>query len=102
MATFISTIKFTDQGMRSVGETTRRVAAIKTAAKKLGVKISNVYWTVGSYDGVLIFDAPDDPAATTFLLQLGSQGNVRTTTNRAFTAAEMEDLLPKSSEGGVG
>lgn len=98
MATFISTIKFTDQGMKAVGQTTKRVVAIKGAAKKLGVKVVNVYWTVGSYDGVLIFDAPDDPAAAAFLLQLGSQGNVRTTTNRAYTSSEIEQMLPKIAE----
>lgn len=59
----------------------------------MGVKITDIYWTLGDYDGVLIFEAPDDEAATTLLLHLGVSGNVQTTTVRAFTAAEMDKML---------
>lgn len=97
MATFISTIKFTEQGIKAIGETTSRAAALKGAAKKLGVKVTNTYWTLGAFDGLLIFEAPDDETATALMLQLGSQGNVQTTTARAFTAAEMDKLLEKMS-----
>jgi len=96
MATFISNVKFTPQGMQSIGETTKRAAALKTAGKKRGVKITDMYWTLGDHDGVLIFDAPDDETATAFLLHIGSLGNVQTTTVRAFNATEMEALLAKS------
>ena len=93
MATFITTIKFTQQGIKGIDETTKRAAAFKAAAKKLGAKVTNVYWTLGEYDGVLIFDAPDDETATTVLLHLGTAGNVHTTTCRAFTSAEMDKIL---------
>lgn len=89
MATFITTIKYTEQGMKSIGETTKRAAALKAAGKKMGVKITDIYWTLGDHDGVLIFEAADDETATTLLLHLGSAGNVKTTTCRAFAAAEM-------------
>jgi uncharacterized protein with GYD domain len=95
MATFITTIKFTQQGVKGIDETTRRAAAFKAAAKKLGVKVANVYWTLGEFDGVVILEAPDDQTAMTALLHLASQGNVHTTTVRAFTAAEMEKILTK-------
>jgi len=95
MATFVSTIKFTDQGIKAIGETTKRAATVKASAKKSGVKIVNIYWTLGAYDGLLIFEAPDDETATAMLLQLGAQGNVQTTTARAFTSAEMEQILAK-------
>lgn len=95
MATFVSTIKFTDQGIKAIGETTKRATAMKSAAKKMGVKIKDIYWTLGAVDGFLIFDAPDDETATALMLQLGSQGNVQTTTGRAFTAAEMDAVLAK-------
>lgn len=95
MATFVSTIKFTDQGIKAIGETTKRAAAMKSAAKKMGVKIKDIYWTLGAVDGFLIFDAPDAETATALMLQLGSQGNVQTTTGRAFTAAEMDAVLAK-------
>ena len=99
MATFITTIKFTQQGIKGIGETTKRAAALKAAGKKLGVKVKDVYWTLGDHDGVLILDAPDDETATALLLQLGAQGNVQTTTCRAFTAAEMDQILSKVQAG---
>jgi uncharacterized protein with GYD domain len=95
MATFVSTIKFTDQGIKAIGETTRRAASVKTAAKKMGVKVTEIYWTLGTHDGLLIFEAPDDETATALMLQLGSLGNVHTATTRAFTAAEMDKVLAK-------
>ena len=54
MATFISTIKFTQQGVKGIDETTKRAAALKAAAKKLGAKVTGIYWTLGDYDGLLI------------------------------------------------
>ena len=99
MATFITTIRFTQQGVKGVHDTTKRAAAIKTAGKKLGVKVTNVYWTMGDVDGVLIFQAPDDETAATLLLHLGALGNVHTKSMRAFTAAEMDAILSKVEVG---
>jgi uncharacterized protein with GYD domain len=95
MATFLSTIKFTEQGIKNVRDTTRRAAAFKSAAKKLGVKVANIYWTLGPADGVIVYDAPDDETATALMLQLASLGNVQTQTARAFQAAEMDEILAK-------
>src|SRR6185295_6810238 len=97
MATFVSTIKFTEQGIKAIKETTKRAASIKAAAKKMGVKVTNILWTLGAYDGLLIFEAPDDETATALMLHLGTSGNVQTTTGRAFTAAEMDGILAKIS-----
>jgi uncharacterized protein with GYD domain len=99
MAAFISTVKFTQQGIKAIGETTKRAAAVKATGKKLGVKVTDIYWTLGDHDGVLIFDAPDDATATSFLLQVGAAGNVHTTTFRAFTAAEMDKIIAKVHVG---
>ena len=97
MATFVSTIKLTDQGIKAIGETTKRAAAFKSAAKKMGVKVKETYWMLGAYDGLLVFDAPDDETASALLLQLGSLGNLQTTTARAFNAGEMDKVLAKMS-----
>ena len=96
MATFITTIKFTQQGVKGVNQTTKRAAALKAAAKKMGVKVTEIFWTMGDADGVLIFQAPDDQTAASLLLHLAAAGNVQTTTVRAFTAAEMDDILSKA------
>lgn len=95
MATFISNIKFTQQGIKGIDDTTKRAAALKIFAKKMGVKITDIYWTLGDHDGVLIFEAADDEIATSFLLHVGSMGNVHTSTVKAFTAAQMEKILAK-------
>jgi uncharacterized protein with GYD domain len=100
MATYISTIKFTEQGFKAIKDTTKRAAAIRVATKKMGIKLTNVYWTMGSYDGLLIFEAPDDESATGMLLQLASEGNVHTTTVRAFNAGEMDKILEKMTGPG--
>jgi uncharacterized protein with GYD domain len=99
MATFISSVQFTDTGIKAIGETTKRAAAFKGAAKKMGAKVTGIYWTLGAYDGLLIFDAPDDETATALMLQLGSLGNVKTATTRAFNATEMDAMLAKMAGG---
>lgn len=93
MATFISTIKFTQQGIKGIDDSTKRAAAFKAAAKKLGAKVTNVYWTLGEYDGLLVLESPDDETAMTVLLHLAALGNVHTTTVRAFTASEMDKII---------
>jgi uncharacterized protein with GYD domain len=93
MATFISTIKFTNQGVQNIHESPKRAANFKSAAKKLGVKVTDIYWTLGSFDGVLILEAPDDETATAAMLHLLSQGNVQTTTARAFDSSEIEKVI---------
>ena len=98
MATFITTLHFTEQGVKAVRDTCERAAAFKAAAKKLGVKVTGQYWTLGAFDGVIVLEAPDEATATAALLHLGTLGNMRTQTARAFDAAEMQKvlgLLPK-------
>lgn len=95
MATFITNIKFTQQGIKDIDHTTKRAAALKATGKKLGCKVKDIYWTLGDHDGLLILEAPNDETATTLLLHLGAMGNVHTTTCRAFTAAEMDAILTK-------
>ena len=95
MATFITTIKFTQQGIKAIDDTTKRAAALKAAGRKMGVKVTDIYWTLGDHDGLLIFEAPDDETATALLLDLGALGNVHTTTVRAFTAVEMDKILDR-------
>ena len=93
MATFIATVKFTQKGLDEITESTKRAAAFKAAAKKMGVKVTANYWTIGYFDGVIIFDAPDDATATAAMLHLAGQGYVHTTTSRAFEAGEMGKVV---------
>lgn len=93
MATFITTIKFSEKGVQAIQESPKRAAAFKATAKKMGVKVRDLFWTLGYFDGVIIFDAPDDETATAAMLSLSSLGNVHTTTARAFGATEMEKVV---------
>jgi len=95
MATYVLLLKFTDQGIRNIKDTTRRAEAFRSIADKAGGKVKEVYWTLGQYDGVLIFDAPDEATATALGLNLGSLGNVRTQSLRAFSAEEIGRGLDK-------
>jgi uncharacterized protein with GYD domain len=63
MATFVTTVQFTERGTQAVRDTCRRAAAFQEAANKLGVKVSGVYWTLGPFDGVMVFEAPDEATA---------------------------------------
>ncbi len=95
MARYISLIQFTEQGIRNVKDTVKRGDAAIAEAEKMGMKIIEEFWTMGAYDVVVMFDAPDDETVSAFLLTIGSMGNVRGQTLRAFRKEEMEGILAK-------
>jgi uncharacterized protein with GYD domain len=95
MPTFISLFGWTDQGIRNVKDTAKRADNFKAAVKKAGGTVRDVYWTMGRYDGVIIFDAPDEETATALLMSAGSLGNVRSETLRAFNQDEVQKILAK-------
>ncbi|WP_042370075.1 GYD domain-containing protein [Streptacidiphilus neutrinimicus] len=97
MATFISLVSWTDQGVRDYQDTTARARAFAAAAEALGAKLREMYWTVGPYDMVVVVDAPDDETATAVLLQVSGVGNVRTVSMRAYDAAEMDAIIAKAT-----
>jgi uncharacterized protein with GYD domain len=59
----------------------------------MGVNVTGIYWTLGLFEGVIVCEAPDDQTSTAALLHLGSLGNIRTQTARAFDPAEMQKIL---------
>lgn len=95
MAIYISLNNFTDQGIRSFKDTTKRADAIREMAKKFGVTLKEIYWTLGSYDSVGIFEAPDDASMAAFLASVGALGSIRTQTLRAFSQADVNGILAK-------
>jgi uncharacterized protein with GYD domain len=95
MSTYIVLTSFTDQGIRNVKDTTKRADAVKALAQKFGVTAKEFFWTLGSYDVVAIFEAPDDTSMTALGLAIGAGGNVRTQTLRAFSREEMNGVLAK-------
>ncbi len=95
MPRYITSIKFTNQGSVEIRDTVKRAKAFKSTAKKHGANVREIYWTLGTHDGLIVFDAPDDETATALMLGLSSQGNVQTQTGRAYDATEVEQILSK-------
>ena len=92
MATFISLLRFTDQGIRHVKESPDRYEAFRAMAEKLGVRVKDMYYTVGHYDIVVVMEGSDE-AVTTALLKVASLGNVRTETLRGFSLDDMKKIV---------
>jgi uncharacterized protein with GYD domain len=95
MPTYISLLNFTDQGIRTVRDTVDRTDRATELAEKHGARLVQTYWTVGPYDLVVVLEAPDDESLTAFLLEVGSAGNVRSTTLRAYNREEMAGIIDR-------
>ena len=95
MPTYLVLGNFTEQGIHNVKDTAKRAEKLRAMAKKAGVTVREVYWTLGQYDIATIWEAPDESAATALALSVGALGNVRTTMLRAFTADEIPGVLEK-------
>ena len=95
MPTYISLMKNTDQGIKDIKNAPQRVEAAKKAIEARGGKLIGFYLVMGEYDYVAITESTSEESAVTFLLGLGSAGNVRTTTLRAFTAEEFGQMVKK-------
>jgi uncharacterized protein with GYD domain len=95
MPTYISLVQFTDKGVQAAKETTKRMADWAAKVKPMGVSVKQTYWTLGHFDQVCVFDAPDDETAAGVLLAADMLGNIRTQTMRAFTTSEMEKIVAK-------
>ena len=84
MPIYISLMNYTDQGLRSIQKSTSRIDSARHMAEELGGRIDQIYLTMGNYDIVTIAEFPDDATAATFVLRLGTRGNVKATTLKAF------------------
>ena len=93
MATFVSLVSWTDQGVKDFRDSGKRADAFTQLVEKSGGSVKAVYWTLGPYDLVVITEAPDAETATAVLLQVGSLGNVRTTTMEAFDRAAFDRIV---------
>ena len=96
MATFVVLANFTDQGVANVKNTIERADAFRHMAEKVGAKVKDIYWTLGTRDVVAIVEAPDDETATTLALSVSARGNVRSETLRGFSLDQMKQILSKT------
>ena len=93
MPTYFILINWTDQGIRNIKDSPKRVDAARKAVKEIGGDVKAFYMLQGSYDAVLILEAPNDETLAKFLLKIGSLGNVRTTTLRAYPETEYRKII---------
>ena len=95
MATYISLLSLTEQGIKTIKDLPARVAAGRQAVEAMGGKIVQYYLTLGSQDAVVVFELPDDETAASMVLAQAGLGNLRSTTMRAFTEAEIPGVLSR-------
>jgi uncharacterized protein with GYD domain len=93
MPAYMLLCNFTEQGVRNIKEVPKRRAAARELAKKVGVDIKASYLAIGPYDVVIHAEAPTEEAIATFLLSIGSRGNLRTTTLKLFPEAEYDKII---------
>jgi uncharacterized protein with GYD domain len=95
MVRYVSLLRLTEQGIKNFKKSTARAAAFREAAAKAGLTIEAQYWLAGNYDGLLIFNAPDEVTALRSLAALAAAGNVRSESLRAFDAQEFDAIAGK-------
>ena len=93
MATYITLLKWTQQGASKMKDSPKRLDAGRKAFKKRGVEIKDTYLLMGQYDLMCVIEGSDDEAVAAALLSLGSQGNVQTETFKAFTEDQYRKIL---------
>ena len=96
MPRYVVLLDFTEQGVANFEGSVDRYEAARREFQPLGVSFEDVYWTLGEHDLVSVVEAPDDESLAAALLRLGSLGNVRTHTMRAFSADEMRGVIAKA------
>jgi uncharacterized protein with GYD domain len=95
MPTYIILYKLTDQGIRNIKESPKRIEEGIKAVEAAGGKMIGFYSVMGEYDFVSIGEAPNDETAVALALAVGSQGNARTTTLKAFTREKFAEIVKK-------
>jgi uncharacterized protein with GYD domain len=96
VAAFVILLNWTEQGIKNYKDTAKRADAFTELVKKRGGSVKGIWWTLGEYDIVGVTETPDDETATAILLELGSLGNVRTQTLRAFDRDEIQAIIAKT------
>lgn len=95
MTTYIVLVDWTDQGIRNVGESPKRLDAARKLLADMGGTFRDIWMTMGEHDLVAICEAPDDAVIARFALQMGKSGNIRTRTLKAFPEAAYREIIDK-------
>jgi uncharacterized protein with GYD domain len=93
MVTYLMLLNWTDHGIKNVKDSPKRLDGVKKLAKDMGGEVKGFYMTLGAHDLVLIVDLPNDEKVASFGLKLGSLGNVRSTTLRAYSEDDYRRII---------
>jgi len=93
MPTYVSLVRWTEQGIKNVKDSPSRAADFSKLVESLGGKVREILLTVGEYDIVTITEFPDDARARAALLKMGSLGNIRTNTMEAYTIDDLNRII---------
>ena len=96
MPTYVVLMNWTDQGARTDRDAVHRRDEAEALAQKYGARIEQSYWTMGHYDAVTTIEAPDDESITAMMLELTAEGNIRTTTLRAFDHDQVQEIVRRT------
>lgn len=97
MPTYVSLINWTEQGIRDFRHSVKRAENLCRLVDGVGGTVRELLWTVGEYDAVVVVEFPDDESGLAALLQVGSAGDIRTTTLRAFNSSQMNAVISKAT-----
>lgn len=97
MVTYVMLLNWTDQGIKNVKDSPKRLDAVKKLAKSMGGEIISFYMTLGDYDLVLTVGMPNNDKFAGFALKVGSLGNVRSTTLKAYSEEEYRRIIESLS-----
>jgi uncharacterized protein with GYD domain len=95
MPRYVVLIDWTEQGVRDFRASVDRYEAASSQLEGVGIRFTDIYWTLGTHDIVSVVEAPDDETLAAGLLAVAGGGNIRTTTLRAFTGEEMRGVIGK-------
>jgi uncharacterized protein with GYD domain len=95
MQTWVTLFNLTDQGIKNIKEAGNRIESGVKLLEAMGGKMLGFYAVLGEYDYVAISEVPDDETGMSFLLALGSLGNVRTKAMKAFPQKEFDKIVKK-------
>jgi uncharacterized protein with GYD domain len=99
MATYVTLYRYTDQGMRAIGNAVALAQRWHGEAERRGIKVLALWWLQGQYDALTIVEGPDEEAIAALLLAIGAEGSLRTETMRAYSADDLARILGKLTDG---
>ncbi len=98
MPVYVTLYKFTEQGVRNIKDSPKRVEKIKEEFKKAGANIKEFYALMGQYDTMIIAEAPNEEVITKLNLMIDAAGNVTSQTMRAFSENDWKKMVQEAAQ----